>query len=123
MFPDELKLADVSPIYKKGGRNDKSNYRPVSILPVISKIYERFMFLQISDYFLNIFSQFQCGFRKGYSSQYCLIRMLERWKKCIDKKGCAGALLTDLSKAFDCLPHELLIAKLDAYGFSYHILL
>ena len=117
-----MKLADISLVYKKGGRNDETNYRPVSILPVISKIYERFMFLQISDYFSNIFSEFQCGFRKGYSPQYCLLRMTEKWKRCIDKKGSSGALLTDLSKAFDCLPHELLIAKLDAYGFSYESL-
>ena len=121
-FPDQLKLADVSPDYKKGGRNDKTNYRPVSILPIISKIYERFMFLQISEYFENKLSQFQCGFQKGYNSQYCLIRMLERWNKNIDMRGSSGALLTDLSKAFDCLPHELLIAKLEAYGFSYNSL-
>ena len=117
-----MKLADVSPVYKKGGRNDKTNYRPVSILPIISKIYERFMFLQISEYFENKLSQFQCGFRKGYNSQYCLIRMLERWNKNIDMRGSSGALLTDLSKAFNCLPHELLIAILEAYGFSYNSL-
>ena len=55
-------------------------------------------------------------------SQYCLIRMIERWNRSIDKRGSAGALLTDLSKAFDCLPHELLIAKLNAYGFSHNSL-
>ena len=118
LFPGKLKLADVSPVYKKGGRNDKTNYRPVSILPVISKIYERFLFYQMNDFFDSKLSQYQCGFRKGYSSQYCLILMLERWKKSIDKRGSSGALLTDLSKAFDCLSHELLIAKLRAYGFS-----
>ena len=119
VFPDTLKLADVSPIYKKGGRNDKFNYRPVSILPAISKIYERLLFYQINDFFESKLSQFQCGFRKGYSAQYCLIRMVERWKRCIDKGGASGALLTDLSKAFDCISHDLLIAKLNAYGFSY----
>ena len=110
-FPDKLKLADVSPIYKKGGRNEKFNYRPVSILPVVSKIYERFMFSQINKFMDSKLSKFQCGFRKGYNTQHCLVRMLEKWKKCIDRKGSCGALLTDLSKAFDCLSHELLIAK------------
>ena len=56
-------------------------------------------------------SPYLCGFRKTYSAQYCLIAMLERWKKALGKKHIAGALLTDLSKAFDCINHELLIAK------------
>ena len=63
-------------------------------------------------------SPYLCGFRKGYSTQYSLIRMLEKWKSTLDNKGMAGALLTDLSKAFDCIDHGLLIAKLDAYGFE-----
>ena len=60
-------------------------------------------------------SPYLCGFRKGYSTQYCLAVMLERFKKAIDKKDKFGALLTDLSKAFDCLNHELLIAKMHAF--------
>ena len=65
---------------------------------------------------------YQCGFRKGFSSQHCSIVMLEKWKLSIDMGGCARALLTDLSKAFGCLSRELLIAKLDAYGYSYNTL-
>ena len=64
-------------------------------------------------------SPYLCRFRKGYSTQYCLMVMLEKWKKALDNKKVAGTLLTDLSKAFDCLKHDLLIAKLEAYGFSY----
>ena len=67
----------------------------------------------------NHLSNYLCGFRKGFSTQYCLITMLEKWKKALDNRKNAGALLTDLSKAFDCLNHELLIAKLEAYGFDY----
>ena len=66
----------------------------------------------------NKLSPYLCGFRKGYSTMYCLVIMLERFKKALDKKNKFGALLTDLSKAFDCLNHELLIAKLDAYNFD-----
>ena len=62
--------------------------------------------------------KYQCGFRKGYSTQYCLLAMLEKWKSAVDKGKSFGALLTDLSKAFDCLSHELLFAKRHAYGFS-----
>ena len=121
-FPDQLKLADVSPVYKKGGRNDKTNYRPVSILPIISKIYERFIFLQISEYFENKLSQFQCGFRKGYNSQYCLIRMLERWNKNIDMWEFVWCL-TDWSPVKHSIVHRMncLLRKLDAYSFSYKL--
>ena len=67
-------------------------------------------------YMSKYLSPYLCGFRKGYSTQYSLIRMLEKWKSTLDNKGMA--LLTDLSKAFDCIDHGLLIAKLDAYGFD-----
>ena len=66
----------------------------------------------------NVFSKFQCGFRKGYSMQQCLIALIEIWKSATDKGKSFGALLTDLFNVFDCLSHELLIAKLHAYGFS-----
>ena len=90
----------------------------MSILPVISKIYERLMYDQMYKYFDQIFSKFQCGFRKGFSTQNCLLYMIENWKESLDQGGHYGALLTDLSKAFDCIMHDLLIAKLQAYGFD-----
>ena len=117
-FPNSLKLADVTPVHKKKERIIKGNYRNVSILPPVSKIYERDMFDQISVYIDKYLSPFLCGFRKGYSTQHCLMVMLDKWHKAIDSGKFAGALLTDLSKAFDCLNHELLIAKLEAYGFD-----
>ena len=58
-------------------------------------------------------------FRKGFSTQHCLLVMTETWQKCLDKRGISGAILTDLSKAFDCILRDLLIAKLAAYGFDY----
>ena len=118
LFPHDLKLADVAPVYKKKSKASKGNYRPVSILSNISKVYERCIYDQIQTYFDKILSKYQCGFRKGYNSQHCLIALIEKWKKSVDNGGAFGALLTDLSKAFDCLSHELLIAKLHAYGFD-----
>ena len=78
VFPTSLKLANITPVYKKVLKNSKENYRPVSIMPNISKIYERCLFKPISNYFENIFSKFQCGFRQGLSAQYCLISMIEK---------------------------------------------
>ena len=111
-LPSFLKMANITPIFEKGSKNKKENFRPVSILPVLSKIFEKPMSKQLSTFFENILSKCQCGFRKGYSTQHCLLLMLEKWKLAVDNNEAFGALLTDLSKAFDCLNHDLLIAKL-----------
>ena len=109
---------DVTPVFKKGLKSKVDNYRPVSILPNISKLFERPLFDQISSFFDEILSDYQCGFRKGFNPQHCLIAMIEKWRSCNDFGKSFGALLTNLSKAFDCLSHELIIAKLAAYGFK-----
>ena len=84
----------------------------MSILTNISKIYEKLLYDQLSKYFDSLLATNQCGFRKGFSSQYCLLVMLEKFKEAIDRGNQFGALLTDLWKAFDCIDHKLLIAKL-----------
>ena len=103
----------MKPVFKKDSRTDKKNYRPVSILPNVSKIYERCLNKQLEEYFQALFSKDQCGFRKGYSVINALLPVIEKWRKSLEG-GAFGALLTDLSKAFN-LPHELLITKLHDY--------
>ena len=118
VFPSALKLANITPVHKKDSKSKKDHYRPISVSPNISKIYERFFFKQISEDFEQFLSRYQCGFRKGFSAQHSLLSMLDKWKLAVDHKKVLGALLKDLSKAFDCLLHDLLLAKLNAYGFS-----
>lgn len=117
-FPDSLKLAEVAALFKKLDMLNKDNYRPVSILTAISKIFERWYGKQITAHFLTLFAKFLSGFRAKHSCQSILLRMVEDWKLAIDSGKFVGAVAIDLSKAFDSLPHCLLIAKLHAYGVN-----
>ena len=113
VFPSKLKVTDVTPAFKKKSKTSKDDYRPISILPNTSKIYERCLYKQMQICFDNLLSKYQCGFRKGFNAQHYLVSMIEKWKESVDSGGTFGTLMTDLSKAFDCLHHELLIAKLE----------
>ena len=121
-FPNELKCADVTSLPKNGPSNTRTNFRPISVLPTVSKLFERIMDKQIAAYITSFLSSLLCGFRKGYSAQHALVRLLEKFKISLDEGGKAGAVMMDLSKAFDCIRHDLLIAKLHAYGFSHEAL-
>ena len=117
-FPDELKQSEVIPVYKKLDPLQKENYRPVSLLPHISKVFERVIYNQINSFMENKISKCVTGFRKSHGTQHSLIVMLEKWKKALDKEENMSAIFMDLSKAFDTINHDLLLAKLKAYGFS-----
>ena len=114
-FPNCLKLTNTTPVFKKGASIAKIKDRTVSILPVFSKMFESLLSRQLLEFFHNILSKFQCGFRKDYGTQHCLL-MLENWKEATDSNKAFDALLTDLSKAFVCLSLDLLIVKLYAHG-------
>ena len=86
------------------------------MLPAVSKIFERIMESQFGTFVNSKLFKYMCGYRKGYSTQYALMSLLEKWKRSLDNHGYAGTVLMDLSKAFDTINHELLIAKLHAYG-------
>ena len=118
VYPSFLKVQNVTPLYKGEERTLKKNYRGVSILPVLSKLFGRELNEQMYEFIEEFLSDYLFGYRPGYGAQYCLVTMIEMWKKALDERKVAGAILTDLSKAFDCISHDLLIAKLDAYGFD-----
>ena len=96
-FPSILKNANITPVFKKGYRGSKENYHPVSIFPVISKIFEKLLSKQVTIFMDPLLSKYECGFRKGYIAQHCWLAMLEKWKIAVDKGNIFGALLTDLS--------------------------
>ena len=120
IFSDNGKIAHVTPGYKtdKKDRQNKSHYRPISVIGVFSKIIERYIEMKTSEHIESILSIFIAAYRKKYSCNSVLIRLVENWKKQLDNKKFVGAVLMDLSKAFDCVPHDLLIAKMHAYGFE-----
>lgn len=117
-FPDDLKAAEVTPIFKKDNRLSKTNYRPISVLPCLSKLFEGMYVDQLSEFFETLFVPEVSGFRKGHNCQHVLLNFVEQCKHVLDDGKLYGALMTDLSKAFDCLPPKLLISKLYAYGVN-----
>ena len=95
------------------------NYRPVSILNRMSKIYEGFIHNSLSSYAETILPNLISAYRTSYSSNHVLLRRIENWNKSLyNKNFVVGTVLVDLSKAFDCIPHDLLVAKFHAYGLS-----
>ena len=117
-FPCIMKSAEVTPVYKKENNLKRDNYRPVSIITVISKLCETVLNTQMVNHFHALFNELLAAFRKSYSCQTLLIKFIEDLKFALDKGHKIGTVYMDLSKAFDCLPHGLLIAKLHACGIS-----
>ena len=122
-FSDSAKVASICPIFKSKGEKTKiKNFMPVSILNYFLRVYERFIHKNLVSSVTNFLSDFISAYRKGYSTNHVLLRLIENWKAALDSNLFTGAVLMDLSKAFDCIPHDLLIAKLHAYGFSFETL-
>ena len=113
-----MKIANITPVHKKDEPTDKKNYRPVSVLPLLSKVFERLLHDQLSDNLEKCLNPLLSGFRKAYSIQHALFKLLQAWQEELDKSGFVGTILMDLSKAYDCLPHDLLVAKLEVYDID-----
>ena len=117
-FPHDLKLSEIPSIFKSKDDLDKENFRPISILPCISKIFENVYYEQLYNLFCGILSSSLAAYRRNYGCQHVLTKLIQDCKSALDKGEFVGMILMDLSKAFDCLPHRLLLCKLRYYGIS-----
>ena len=120
IFPDRLKIAKVIPLFKKDDNHEFGNYRPISLLPCISKVLEKVVFIQVYDYFTdnNLWYGSQYGFRKGHSTELASLELVDRVYKTLDDGKIAISVFLDLSKAFDTLDHNILMQKLSFYGIN-----
>lgn len=117
-FPDELKIARVTPVYKGGGETEINNYRPISVLPMFSKIFERVINDRLTNFFEKhqIINNAQYGFQKNKGTEMALVHIKEKIVENIEKKLLTLGLFLDLRKAFDTVQHKILLKKLECYG-------
>ena len=120
IFPDKLKVAKVIPVFKKGNPTIINNYRPISLLPVVSKVMEKILANQLSSYFESkkLFVNNQYGFRDGHSTEYAALELVDRIITKMDNNEVPISIFLDLSKAFDTLNHKILLNKLKYYGIE-----
>ena len=116
-FPDLWKEAKVKPLFKSESKDDINNYRPISILPTVSKLIEKWVEMQFSQYLneFNLLHKSQSGFRPRHSTESALILMVDSWLKAINEGKIVGCVLVDFRKAFDLVDHEILLRKLKCY--------
>ena len=113
-FPSELKLADAVPAFTKEDPTLVENYGLISLLPIISKIFDRIMLNQTTTYMHEYLFPYLCGHRKAFNTQNAFSSLIEKWKQIIGNKGYGAAILMNLFKAFDTINHKPIIAKLHA---------
>ena len=123
-FPDQLKLGKISPIFKKGNEELMENYRPVSTLPILSKIFEKIIYTRLYNYFVSqgILYDKQFGFRKNHSTTHALNYSVSQIQEGIKNNEHVLGIFIDLSKAFDTIDHSILLKKLEHYGIRGHTL-
>ena len=118
IFPNLLKIANVIPIHKKGDKLDCNNYRPISLLSNISKIFEKYMHTRLTNFLRinKLWFSYQLGFNNGYSLNHALTNSTEMIRKALDEDKFACGVFIDLQKAFDTVHHDILLSKLNHYG-------
>ena len=119
-FPSVWKEAKVKPLFKSGDKDDINNYRPISILPTVSKLIQKWVDVNFS-LFLNNFSllhKSQCGFRAKHSTESAMILMVDSWLKALNSGKLVGCVMVDFRKAFDLVDHQILLKKLQSYKCS-----
>ena len=118
IYPDIFKVAKVIPIHKKGSRTDPGNYRPISILPVVSKVFEKVIFMQLNEFFekYNLYDEYQYGFRDGKGCNDAIVQVLHHTSNELDNGNGVILLSLDIAKAFDSLSHDILLKKLELMG-------
>ena len=117
-FPSRLKYSTIIPIYKSGDKLDMSNFRPISLLISFSKIFEKIIYSRIHSHITmnNILTKDQFGFRNSLSTDNASFTLLHKILTALDNKHTVGGIFCDLSKAFDCVNHKILLSKLEFYG-------
>ena len=117
-YPDALKIAKVIPLFKKGENTVISNYRPISLLSLLNKIFEKLLYRRLYKFLVkhNVLYKYQFGFRKGYSTSMALIEIINNIKSAIDNNKFVCGIFLDLTKAFDTVNHQILLDKLHHYG-------
>jgi len=120
VFPDRLKYTTVTPIFKKGNKQDPSNYRPISVLTSFAKVLESALYVRLTEYITlnNLLTDQQFGFRKGFSTDVAIFKLTYEVLNALNGKSMVGSIFFDLEKAFDSVNHLLLIKKLPYYGIS-----
>jgi len=117
-YPSRWKMGSVTPLFNQDDEFCKKNYRPVSVLLALNNIFEQILAKQLEPFYQDILSDFISAYRPNYSCETSLLRLTEDWRKSLDRKETVAIVSMDLPKAFNSIPHALLLAKLKAYGLG-----